>query len=302
MGVIYHKSSFSYKQLPDFDYYDTFPRSEPCAYLPEKGQWGWVNAAIYGGNMWLAPDPTNSSRAALYMSFDDPNYSNSDKHVKLYELQGREFNNKGAKPNYNVEPYVSDKRAYYHFDVWFPNNTVIASWRLIWQICGEESVYTGGVGNNPQFRLVFEGNHLNAVLDDYYYTDAKVHRWTVTTLEDLPKDQWIEFVVLYEQGSGFKNEDGTVVVWIDGIKKFERNDIPTATQSGTPFFVWGIGCYGSPIEPYGQVQLFKDVMVTSNFSGTSLAAQESLGTHSPLSESIFSKILDLLKDFLTKIY
>jgi hypothetical protein len=269
LGVIYHESSFRYTQPPEFDYYDPFPGPGPLAYQSEKGLWGWVNAEIYGGNMWLAPDPADSSRAALYMAHDVEDYSGGSKHVKLYELQGREPRNKGTKPNYNVEPYISEKKAYYHYKIWFPTGTTIRNWRLIWQLCGAEEDYLGRSffkeEHGPQFRLVFEGTNLNAVMNGSYYSDSQTHRWMVTRLEDIPKDQWVEFVVLFEQGSGFRVKDGTIIVWIDGVRKFERHDLPTASFSGTPFLVWGIGHYGSPIEPVGQVQLFKDVMVTSEF-------------------------------------
>ena len=265
--IVYHESTFSYTQPPEFDYYDRFPSSEPLKYRPEKGQWGWVSTRSYGGNMYLIPDPTDNSRGALKMVYDVAGYTGGNKHVKLYELQGRPLAQNGAKENYNVEPYISKKTAYYHFKVWFPSNTTIASWRLVWQLCGEDGVY-GVKTFPPQVRLNFEGSNLKVIVDDYYYSDGRVHRWPITSLADIPKDQWVQFVVFYKQGSGFRVEDGTMIVWMNGVNLFERHDLPTAMPSGTPFVIWGIGLYGSPNEPVGQVQLFKDIKVTSEHTGS----------------------------------
>ncbi len=216
--------------------------------------------------MYLIPDPADNSRGALKMAFDVAGYAGGNKHVKLYELQGRSLTKKGARENYNVEPYVSKKEAYYHFKVWFPSNTTIASWRLLWQFCGEDGVY-GVKTFPPQVRLNFEGSTLKVIVADYYYPDRQVHRWNIASLADIPKDQWVQFVVFYKQSSGFRVEDGTMIVWMNGENLFERHDLPTATESGTPFATWGIGLYGSSNEPVGQVQLFKDIKVTSENIG-----------------------------------
>ena len=59
-------------------------------------------------------------------------------------------------------------------------------------------------------------------------------------------------------------EDGTTIIWMDGVKAFEQHDLPTATSNGEPFVIWGIALYGGATNPVGQVQLFKDVSVSSS--------------------------------------
>ena len=276
-NIVYQQSSFSYTKSPDFDYYDRWPRSEPVKYKIEKGQWGWINSVYYGGNMYLISDPADNSRACIKMVWDDNSHSGGNKMVKLYELQSSDSLHRGTLENYDIEPYISTKEAYYHFKVWFPANTSVTRWRLIFQICGEEGVF--GAKNeavNPQLAIdIFKKtstkpDRLVVTNDGYYFSDGKDRIFDLMPLSELPKDQWVEFVVFYKQGSGFRVEDGTTIVWINSEQVFERHDLSTATKSGTPFIIWGIGLYGSPDEPYGQVQLFKDVKVTSSLIASTL--------------------------------
>jgi len=114
--------------------------------------------------------------------------------------------------------------------------------------------------------LTFDATQLYAILDNFYYSsdsNEPNHRWTLATLAQLPKEQWISFVVFYKQGTGFRVQDGKLIVWIDGAKKLDVGNVPTGTQSGTPFVIWGIGLYGGPNNPVGQFERFKDVTVTS---------------------------------------
>ncbi|MFA5365480.1 MAG: hypothetical protein WC325_09915, partial [Candidatus Bathyarchaeia archaeon] len=78
----------------------------------------------------------------------------------------------------------------------------------------------------------------------------------------LGKNQWIDFTVYVKQGSGFRHEDGIVTVWINGAQVFTSSLIPTATMSGTPYVIWGIGNYGGADEARWQYILARDISVT----------------------------------------
>jgi hypothetical protein len=172
--------------------------------------------------------------------------------VKLYECQGREASN-------YVEPYPTTKEAYWHMKYWFPADFKVAtnSWRLIWQFCGEENDYAKRQA--PQFALIFG--------DEYLYLQfSQTDSFPLIRNTDLPKQRWVSIVVFVKQGSTFGTEDGTVVVWMDGVKLFEQHDLPTSTYSGTPYAVWGIGNYGGPYEAEGQFLYIKDVIVSNVFA------------------------------------
>jgi hypothetical protein len=59
----------------------------------------------------------------------------------------------------------------------------------------------------------------------------------------------------------------TLSIWIDGVKLFERHDLPTPTYSRTPYVIWGIGNYEGYNEPEGQRTYIKDVFVTKEYLG-----------------------------------
>jgi hypothetical protein len=187
----------------------------------------------------------------------------TNQHIKLYEVQDREASN-------YVEPYPTLKEAYWNMKYWFPADFNVAtnSWRLIWQFYGEDGVY----GNpsytyDPQFGLIFGHSNFYLQMSGYYFTDGQTRSFQLVSNSELPKERWVSIVVFVKQGSAFKAEDGTIMIWIDGAKVFERHDLSTSTLSGTPYVAWGIGNYGGPYEPQGQYIDIKDVSVTSQYVG-----------------------------------
>jgi hypothetical protein len=263
--LIYFQSSFQYEGPDGYKLDQAWPETEPCPYPNEKGTWHWVDCGPNLGTIRLVPDPADSTRLCLEMVLDTPGPRplSGNQHVKLYECQGREASN-------YVEPYPTEKEAYWHMEYWFPANFTVAtnSWRLIWQFCGEEGVY----GNpnqtySPQFGLIFGDDYLFLQMSGYYYTDGQMRSFQLLSDSDLPKERWVSIVVYVKQGSAFRAEDGTVVIWFDGAKVFERHDLSTSTYSGSPYVIWGIGNYGGPYEPEGQLIYIKDVSVTNQYIG-----------------------------------
>ena len=261
--VTYLQSTFSKEDPEGYKLNQPWMRKEPCGYPNELGVWHWVNCGPKWGTIRLVPDPADANRTCVEMLLDAPGDRplSNDQHVKLYECQGREAEN-------YAEPYPTLKEAYYHMKYWFPSDFKVDSWRLIWQYCGEEDVY----GNpdhtsSPQMALVFGDTYLYLKSTGYYHKDGQKRSFVVSRNTNLPKDRWVTMVVYVKQGSAFQSEDGTVTVWIDGVKLFERNDIATATYSGTPYVIWGIGNYGGSYEDQGQRIYIKDVMVTSGYIG-----------------------------------
>jgi len=263
--VTYFQSTFS-KEGPDgYGINQPWVREEPCRYPNELGVWHWVNCGPDWGTIRLVPDPADANRAYLEMLLDAPGDRplSDNQHVKLYECQGREAEN-------YVEPYPTLKEAYWHMKYWFPSNFNVESdsWRLIWQLCGEEGVFGNSQHTNyPQLSLVFSETHLRLGCSEYYYNDRQWRYFEVIGNTDLPKERWVAIVVYVRQGSAFRSEDGTVIVWIDGAKALERHDVSTGTYSGTPYVIWGIGNYGGRHEAQGQSIYIKEVIVTSRYIG-----------------------------------
>lgn len=269
--VVYFHSSFSYTQSPDFDYYDRWQPKEPVPYNLEKGKWGWITTRDWGGNMYLIPDPANNDRASLKMVLDVPRHT-GDNPAKLYNLQDYpSMPSKSDNVNWNVDAYISRKEAYYSFKIWFPSDFKLLSneWRLIFQICGEQGVY-GKEVLGPQASLIFHDDgildacvaHLDDAREYYHPNNISIYD-ELMNYSELPKEQWVHFVYYYKQGSSFRSLDGTIKIWVDSVRTYERNDLPTATPSGTPFVIWGIGNYAGSVTTAGQALLFKDVMATS---------------------------------------
>lgn len=261
--VTYFQCSFSKEGPEGYEVDQPWIREEPCGYQGEKGTWYWVNCGEDWGTLQIVNDPSEPGRNCLEMSLSaiGSRPLSSAQHVKLYEIQGRE------PENYEV-PYSTTKEAYYQMKYWFPSNFEVEdnSWRLIWQNCGEEGVY----GNSqhtyaPQMALIFGDTSLHLQSANYYYNDGQRRSFEVIRNSDLPKERWVSIVVYVKQGSAFRSEDGTVIVWVDGVKVLERSDIATATYSGTPYVIWGIGNYGGSYEAQGQYIYIKDVMVTSEY-------------------------------------
>lgn len=275
--VKYFECSFSAEHLPNFPVDVWFPASEDLveqSFLCEKGRWNWLNTRNpesgeytpannqYGGGMRLVRDPSDALRLCLEMSLTTLGTRPlpSNQHTKLYELQAEQ-------PENYVEPYPTLKEAYYRFKIWVPSNLNVQNRILIWQLSGEQGVY----GNPehtyaPQIPLSFVTWGYDALVlqvVNYYYADNKTKYFPLIKTVDFPKDRWVTIDVYVKQGSGFRVEDGTVIVWIDGRLFFEQHNLPTATYSGTPYVIWGIGNYGSTQELYGTKLLFKDVAVSS---------------------------------------
>lgn len=263
--ITYFLSTFSYEGPSGFRLNESWPNIEPCPYPIEKGAWHWVNCGPDWGTITLSLDPADENRICLKMSLDAPGTRPlpTNQHVKLYECQGRDASN-------YVEPYLTLKEAYWKMSYWFPANFSIAknSWRLIWQYCGEEGVY-GNPSHTyaPQLALIFGDTYLYLQMDGYYFQDGQDRSFTLIANSAIPKERWVSIVVFVKQGSAFRIEDGTVIVWMDDIKIFEKHDLPTATYSGTPYVIWGIGNYGGPYEAKGQFIYIKDVKVTSEYVG-----------------------------------
>jgi hypothetical protein len=181
--------------------------------------------------------------------------------IKLYENQIRETEN-------YVEPYPTLKEAYFQMKYWFPSSLKVENWRLFWQNCGEDGVY-GVKTYAPQMALFLfapmYGNGVMFTLDSYYWADHSGLESKIMDVSALPKNRWVPITVYVKQGSSFQSLDGTVIIWIDGVKVFERHDLPTATETGTPYVIWGIGNYGGGEELFGQYILMKDVVVSSEF-------------------------------------
>lgn len=274
--VTYFKCSFSAEHLPSFPVDVWFPADERLvekSFLCEKGRWNWLNTRNpdtgeytpannpYGGGMRLVRDPLDPSRLCLEMTLT---YAGTrplagGQHTKLYEVQETQASNYG-------ESYLTKKEAYYSFKIEVPSNLNIQNKILIWQLCGELGVY----GNPehtyaPHISLSFVTWGYDALLlqvAEYYYTDGKTRKFPLIKTTDFPKDRWVTIEVYVKQGSAFRVEDGTVIVWIDRQKVFERTNLSTTTFSGTPYVIWGIGNYGSRLELYGTKLYFKDVSVS----------------------------------------
>ena len=264
--LTYFQCTFSQEGLDCFKLYQSWARKEPCAYPNEKGVWHWINCGPDWGTIRLVPDPADPSRVCAEMVLDAPGTRplSTNQHVKVYEVQGREA------ANY-TEHYQTSKEAYYQTTYWFPADFRVEpkSWRLIWQLCGEEGIY----GNPehtyyPQLALIFGNANLRLKCADYYYGDGQARSFELISNANLPKERWVPIVVYVKQGSNFRSEDGTVIVWIDGVKVLERHDISTSTYSGTPHVIWGIGNYGGKYEAQGQSIYIKDVVVTSEYTGS----------------------------------
>lgn len=262
--VTYFQCTFSNEGPEGYKPYQPWVTEEPSGYPCEKGTWHWVNCGEDWGTIRMVSDPAESDRYCVEMLLsvagDRPLLNNQ--HVKLYECQGRDAVNYG-------EPYTTLKEAYYQMNYWFPSDFRVEpySWRLIWQYCGEEGVY----GNpdytySPQMALVFGDTWLYLQSDRYYYPDGQDRSFQLIRNVDLPKERWVPIVVFVKQGSGFRVEDGSVIVWIDGVKVFENHNFATATYSGTPYVIWSIANYGGQYEAQGQFVYIEDVTVTSEYT------------------------------------
>lgn len=260
--MTYFQSKFS-KEGPDgYKTNQSWVREEPCGYPNELGVWHWVNCGPNWGTLRLVPDPADANRTCLEMLLDTlgDRPLPSNQHVKLYECQSREAEN-------YMEPYPTLKEAYWQMKYWFPSDFKVEpySWRLIWQFCGEEGYYGSGEYIHPQMALVFGGTYLYLQNSGAYRPNGESVSYPLVKNVDLPKERWVSIQVYVKQGSAFKSLDGHVIVWIDGVKVFERYDVSTATQTGTPYVIWSIGNYGGPYEAQGQFIYIKDVKVTSEY-------------------------------------
>jgi hypothetical protein len=260
-SITYFSATFDHEGPEGYKINQAWPITEPCKYNNERGTWHWVNCGTGNGDLKLITDPANASRLCLQMLFSTAGTRplSDNQHIKLYNIQSRET----ALWN---GPYLTTKSAYYQMYYWFPEDFNIArySWRLIWQLNGEYGVY-GNTTYAPQMGLIFGDSSLQYQASGYYYNDGKERDFTVISNSNIPKGQWVKIVVYVEQGSAFKAEDGTVVIWINDNKVLEKHNLSTATVSGTPYEIWGIGNYGGPNEAYGQYILVKDVKVTSQY-------------------------------------
>lgn len=260
--ITYFQCSFAYEGLESYSKGDWWPTWEPCGYPNEKGIWHWVvvrrTKEPYSGNMRLIPDPADHSRLCLETIFDYPGARPLPENQHCYVNNIQE----GEKANW-PEPYTTSKQAYYSFKIWFPQDFEVKRWRLFWSYRGERSTLSQHF--NPQMCLVFNAPEfsLNLGVDDYFFNDEKNRRFALMSFNEVPREQWVRFTIYVKQGSGFRVEDGTVIIWINERKVFERHDLPTATVSGAPYVIWGIGNYGGGEELEGQYLRFKDVVVSS---------------------------------------
>ncbi len=264
-----------------FDYNQNFPYAEPCAYPCEKGKWNWVNVRPTtitqewqrnAGSIYLITDPSDATRTCARFILDAPGTRplTTAQHTKLYEVQ---YTN---RQNY-VEPYPTLKEAYYQFKIWVPSSITIKQGTLLWQMCGDLNSYgTLPDADSPQLSLAFVSygdpipQTLMLTVSGFYYNDfvsgINTNRFfSIMPTADFPKDQWVTITIFAKQGTSYRAEDGTLTIWINSNKVFEKNTLPTASYSGTPYFTWGIGCYGSNKEMLNQNFLFKDVIVTSKY-------------------------------------
>lgn len=264
--ITYFHCTFSKEDPEGFKLDEPWVLKEPCGYPNELGVWHWVNCDPTGTKMGIikiVEDPADPGRLCVEFLLDIPGTRplSFDQHCKLYECQGRE-------PALWGSPYTTLKEAYWKMDYWFPANFQVAenSWRLIFQICGEEGVYGNpNFPQYPQLELVFGDTDFELQNAGFYYTDGIRRDFHIINTVDLPKEGWVTMVIYFRQGSTFRAEDGTVKIWIDGTKVFENHNMSTATYSGTPYVIWGIGNYGGPYEAQGQYIDIKDVTVTSSY-------------------------------------
>jgi len=264
--ITYFHCTFSKEGPEGFKLDQPWVLKEPCGYPNELGVWHWVNCDPAGTKMGIikiVEDPADPGRYCTEFLLDIPGTRPlpRDQHCKLYECQGRE-------PQNYVEPYPTLKEAYYSAKYWFPSDFRVEpkSWRLIWQYCGEEGVY----GNpehtyHPQLSMTFGENNLLLQTGPYYEPGGERKSYILISNTGLPKERWVTIQVYVKQGTAFRSLDGTIIIWMDGIKVFESDEMPTATYSGTPFVIWGIGNYGGQRESQGQSICIKDVMVTSKY-------------------------------------
>ena len=216
--------------------------------------------------MRLVADPAVPGSYCLQMINDlsGTRPLSQNQEVKLYQVQDRQASDYSG-------PYTTSKEAYYQMQYWFPSNFQTTSWRLIWQICGDYAVYgTNTFANDPdssypQMQLTFSKTALEFETSPFYAANGQWGEYRVINTADLPKDHWVTITVYVKQGSTFQAQDGTVQIWINNNLMFSSNTIPTATYTGTPYVIWGIGNYGSAYEAQGQYINIKDVTVTSTY-------------------------------------
>ena len=261
----YFKCSFSKEYPPDKEYYEDWTMNEPVDYPCEKGKWGWINTR--GGSLQLVHDPKDSSRACLKSIFDEAPYENHH-NAKIYELMKYSIANRQDYTNWNVEPYITKKEVYFSFKIWFPSNLKTVNWRQIWQFCGPEGWASKG-DTNPHSSITWHGDGWLYFTVDNYYTGSSSRSFKLISLSDMPKEQWVEFVIYWKFGSGFKKPDGKVKIWMNGKLLLDRSDIQTNEYKDEPFVTWGIGNYGSGEEPLNSFYLYKDVMASSGIAGYS---------------------------------
>lgn len=280
-GTPYFNCTFS-DNTTYYENFEPFLLEEPSGYIPEKGLWNWVNcrpeppypegfwtvAGPYAGSIYMIPDPVDTSRACVKFILDSPETRPfpTDQHTKLYELQSENMVNYGST-------YVTAKEAYYNFKVYVPSTLDVQDRILIWQLCGDlasygdpESGFTG-----PQISLSFisygypTAQSLSLIIHEDYYNDSTTRYFYPCTTSAFPKDQWVDITIYVKQGSDFQAEDGIVTVWLNTVQVVHSETVPTASYSGTPYFIWGIGCYGSNAELLNQTVYFKDVSVTMDY-------------------------------------
>ncbi len=258
-ALIYFKSSFSYASTGSYAPYQNWPTQEPAGYTIEKGTWNWVNTGS-SANMKLVVDPATGNSYCLKMVLDYPGTRplSINQQAKLYNIPSRETQNWNG--------IQDSKEVYYTIKYYFPRDFSIArySWRLIWQLNGEEYVY----GNpqytySPQMGLIFGDKDLELQASGYYYKDGQSRAYHLVNNADLPKEQWVTFTIYVKQGSAFRAQDGTVAIWINGQQVFNSSTFSTSTVSGTPYSIWSIANYGGPYEAQNQYILIKDVMATN---------------------------------------
>lgn len=258
-GLTYFKSTFSYASTDSYAANVNWPGKEPVGYKIEKGTWHWINTGDTA-NMKLVVDPATGNSYCLKMILDYPGTRplSVNQQAKLYNIPSRETSNWNG---------IQDtKEVYYSMKYWFPKDFSVArySWRLIWQLNGEENVY----GNpqytySPQMALIFGDQTLQLQASGYYYKDGQSRAYSLINNVDIPKEQWVEITIYVKQGSSFREQDGTVTIWINDKQVFSSNTLSTSTVSGTPYSIWSIANYGGPYEAQNQYFLVKDVMATS---------------------------------------
>lgn len=260
--------------------------SEPFPYYPQKGCWNWIDWKDRATDL-------NTGTGKIISDIDVPGSyclelklagSTSDQSAKIINVQWTA----GAYPGTawdnltNFTPAPTD--VYYNFKQWMPSPfSNPAIWRIFWNIYG---AYPGPFPTG-QMKLQWcgesQGSTYRGKLIIFVLGSTRASGVDfidiIMDIDDVPKDQWNQWSIRVKQGSGYKVADGTIEVWLNGVRRYINTSIETSVwgplgRVDTPVGYVGenrvasqLSNYGDYGVPAGQRLLYKEYNIASDREG-----------------------------------